>query len=76
MAVQAARYEKFTIYINNNIHTLHNIHIWGGSVSGPPPEIHHRLLGLTDVQRKVVVVVECMYSLYLWNILYIKYIYI
>ncbi len=24
--------------------------------TGPPPEIHHQLLGLTDVQREVVVV--------------------
>ncbi len=23
----------------------------GGVLTGPPPEIHHHLLGLTDVQR-------------------------
>ncbi len=28
----------------------------GGVLSGPPPEIHHQLFGLTDVQREVVVV--------------------
>ncbi len=27
----------------------------GGVLTGPPPEIHHQLLGLTDVQREVVV---------------------
>ncbi len=27
MAVQVSRYEKCTIYISNNIHILHNIHI-------------------------------------------------
>ncbi len=28
----------------------------GGGLTGQSPEIHHQLLGLTDVQREVVVV--------------------
>ncbi len=61
----STRYEKCTIYTH-----FHNIHIvncilkrlvdvcmyvcMGGGLAGPPPEIHHQLLGLPDVQVVVV----------------------
>ncbi len=37
-------------------------------VSGPPPEIHHQLLALTDVQREVVVVTPVSQGVHLFSV--------
>ncbi len=40
----------------------------GGVHTGPPPEIHHQLLGLTDVQREVVVVAPVSQGAHLFSV--------
>ncbi len=40
----------------------------GGVHTGPPPEIHHQLLGLTDVQREVVVVAPVSQGVHLFSV--------
>ncbi len=39
-----------------------------GVLTGPPPEIHHQLLGLTDVQRDVVVVTPVSQGVHLFSV--------
>ncbi len=39
-----------------------------GVLTGPPPEIHHQLLGLTDVQREVVVVTPVSQGVHLFSV--------
>ncbi len=40
----------------------------GGMLTGPPPEIHHQHLGLTDVQREVVVVAPVSQGVHLFSV--------
>ncbi len=40
----------------------------GGVLSGPPTEIHHQFLGLTDVQREVVVVTPVSQGVHLFSV--------
>ncbi len=40
----------------------------GGVLTGPPPEIHHQLFGLTDVQREVVVVAPVSQGVHLFSV--------
>ncbi len=42
--------------------------VMGGVLTGPPPEIHHQLLGLTDVQREVVVVTPVSQGVHLFSV--------
>ncbi len=40
----------------------------GGVLTGPPPEIHHQLLGPFDVQRVVVVVTPVSLGVHLFSV--------
>ncbi len=43
--------------------------VGGGSLlTGPPPEIHHQLLGLTNVQREFVVVTPVSQGVHLFSV--------
>ncbi len=42
--------------------------VMGGVLTGPPPEIHHQHLGLTDVQREVVVVAPVSQGVHLFSV--------
>ncbi len=37
-------------------------------LTAPPPEIHHQLFGLTDVQREVVVVTPVSQGVHLFSV--------
>ncbi len=42
--------------------------VMGGVLTGPPSEIHHQLLGLTDVQREVAVVAPVFQAVHLFSV--------